>query len=90
MKYESIPIQVEAIQFHYDKDGLMELNQFTDYGVFRSGAKRTPNSGGWAYVRVPGCTEILIVDHGDYVVKYSNGAIKNLPEEEFVASFRLL
>lgn len=86
MLFVTKPIYVEAIQFNYSKEGIDKLQEFTNGNVIRHGPKRLPTMGGFAYVRFS--NQLLVIDNGDYVVKWLNtGEFDNMTEKEFLEKF---
>ena len=86
--YETVPTQVTAIKFCYSRGGLIELNKFTGGAVTRSGPNRLPTMGGFAYIKLQD-NHTIIVDDGNFVVKFSDGDIKNYTPIEFNKFFQL-
>lgn len=86
MRYVTKPVYLDAIQFQYSPAGIEALQEFTDGHVIRHGPRRLPTMGGFAYVKFP--DQILIIDEGDYVIKWLNtGEYYNMPEKEFREKF---
>ena len=86
MLFVTKPLYVEAFQFKYSNEGIDKLHVFTGGNVTRHGPQRLPTMGGFAYVRLP--NQILVIDNGDYVIKWLNtGEFHNMPEKEFWEKF---
>ena len=80
MLYVIRPSTVDAIQFKYSHDGMIELEKFTGGKITRSGDKRLPTTGGFVYIRIQ--NQFLIIDDGDFVF-LKDGSWSNLSARDF-------
>lgn len=84
MKYNKKPEIIEAIEFKYSDAGLTQLREFCGKCLLRTGPKRTPTTGPWAYIKLyEGCHEIIIAMEKNMIIKYENGNFSCLEKDKF-------
>jgi hypothetical protein len=92
VRYVVKPVYVDAIRFDYhEPDSLEKLEGFARGIVTRHGLERLPTKGPWVYLKTgadpTGRPSLLVIDHGDWIVRWDADTVKNYSPEEFSQLF---
>jgi hypothetical protein len=92
VRYVVKPVYVDAIRFnYYEPNSLETLEKFTNGCVTRHGSQRLPTQGAWVYLKtkvsLAGQSSLLVIDDGDWIVRWDAETIKNYSLDEFSQLF---
>lgn len=76
MKYQKRKEEIHALEFRLNDQTLHDLQVFTGEAIFRTGRKRTPAEGPWAYVKTWNEDHsTFVVLEGEYICKRADGTL---------------
>ena len=94
-KYRKKPVVIEAHQFHYTSECLLELSEWMGSNMKTSGKNRHPDAKGWLEVMTledgeGDRTVAHIATEGDYIVKGSFGEFWPVKEPIFEETYEVV
>ena len=93
MKYRKKPVEIEAIQFVYSKDGIDALRRFAGAAVGKVGKERRPDAKGYAEIGTledgehPEFKVVHIATEGDYIIRGIKGEYYACKPDIFVETY---
>ena len=93
MRYRKKPVEIDAIQFVYSKDGIDALRRFAGAAIGKVGKDRHPGAKGYAEIGTledgdhPDFKVIHIATEGDYIIRGIKGEYYACKPDIFVETY---